>query len=645
MISLDGRSRERIEQLGLIPRKARVFGTDYLHLALPGEGDLYVTSWGLPFFEHLLPNNWRDEQYYSKPENRHLRTRLEGSAHPLRVTTKAVNGRQIDIVVKWCRVGSEVPLQATAKAEFISDEDIVRARWNSPFEEFGLLTDLRQSNQYFQPKLLTQRPLAVYTPAGRHELWQTGRAEWLMRWHNELLRRDQYGLPGEEAIQLDIHRIYALIYGWVKGRDAAYVFETLGLDESELQEMTRRVYQEDMMNRGYRVLDTKPAHFIIRTKSGAPVRDRKGRIVYALVDFELLERTEDYDAKFHRAQRSRYWHFHRYKNRKAKLLPEGLHSMQILGVDYVYGTTSNQGRLFVIGNDPDLFEFYDPARWWTTPRIRLSPIVFRTRSVDSLQLVYRISRVGMRPEQDPSIEPGRSICEFGYNSPFEEFAIAERLRKAGVQTVFPRAVYRTAHESLPAEWLADDSRYGSHANIRTIDGEAVLCRDYDYYTVWGFFRGDDPLKGYREKGHWGLIDIEEACDEGLLDDRQCQELVNNVVERLTRVGFSETIRNDRFILTFENGELSKDEAGRIRVTLCINGHRAFEKGLLSLADCRELISAEQDQLARLGYEALNLNSDQLLLSMDPDGRLRRNRSGKLEAILCNFELIRAPWMH
>ncbi len=505
--------------------------------------------------------------------------------------------------------------------------------------------DLRQSNRDFKRKLLTQRPLAVYTPSERLELWETGRAEWRMSWHHELLRKDQYGLPGEEAIQLDIHRSYALIYGWVKGRDAAHVFSELGLDDQSLEQMTRQVYYEDLMGRGYKVLDTKPAHFIVRRKNGRPVRDRQNHVVYALVDFELLQRTEDYEIKFHAAQRSRYWRFHRYKDRKAKTLPEGLHSMKILGVDYVYGSPSNQGRLFVIGNDPDLFEFYDPARWWTTPRIQLSPIVFRTRTADSLPLVYRVSRVGMRPEHDPSSEQGRAIREFGYNSPFEEIAIAERLRASGVRTVFPRAVYRTAHESLPAEWLADDSRLKSHANLRTIDDEPVLDRNHDYYSVWGFFRGEDPLKGYREKGRWGLIDIEEACDEGLLDDRQCQELIESVMERLTNTGFSETIRNDRFILHFENEELSCDEQGRIRVTLCINGHRALEKGLLDPADYQELITAKRDQLVQLGYEPLNLNGDQLLLSMDPDGIMKRDDAGSLEAILCNFELIRAPWMY
>src|SRR5512140_2048669 len=145
MIDLSESTSDRVRRLGLTAKKARVFGTDYLHLEVPG-GDLYVTSFGLPFLEHLLPDNWGDEAYYREPEHRDLKVRLEGSAHPHKITTKPVNGKAIDIVVKWCRVGSEVHLHATPKADFISDDDLIQARWNSPFEEFGLLMDLRRSN-------------------------------------------------------------------------------------------------------------------------------------------------------------------------------------------------------------------------------------------------------------------------------------------------------------------------------------------------------------------------------------------------------------------------------------------------------------------------------------------------------------------
>ncbi len=131
MIDLSESTSECVRRLGLTSRKARVFGTDYLHVEVPG-GDLYLTSFGLPFLEHLLPDNWRDEAYYAKPEHRGLKVRLEGSAHPHKIRTQAVNGKAIDIVVKWCRVGSEVHLYATPKADFISDEDFIAGTLEQP---------------------------------------------------------------------------------------------------------------------------------------------------------------------------------------------------------------------------------------------------------------------------------------------------------------------------------------------------------------------------------------------------------------------------------------------------------------------------------------------------------------------------------
>jgi hypothetical protein len=46
-----------------------------------------------------------------------------------------------------------------------------------------------------------------------------------------------------------------------------------------------------------------------------------------------------------------------------------------------------------------------------------------------------------------------------------------------------------------------------------------------------------------------------------------------------------------------------------------------------------------------GYENLRLKGDHLLLSMTPDGEIARREDGSLLSILCNFELIRAPWMN
>jgi hypothetical protein len=47
-----------------------------------------------------------------------------------------------------------------------------------------------------------------------------------------------------------------------------------------------------------------------------------------------------------------------------------------------------------------------------------------------------------------------------------------------------------------------------------------------------------------------------------------------------------------------------------------------------------------ERLAAVDCECLDLTGNHLLLSMDPDGRFRRDAEGEVAAALCNFELVR-----
>jgi hypothetical protein len=50
-----------------------------------------------------------------------------------------------------------------------------------------------------------------------------------------------------------------------------------------------------MARLGYRVLDNKPRHVIVRPRPDGTLATRHGRTLYAVVDFELLQRIEDED--------------------------------------------------------------------------------------------------------------------------------------------------------------------------------------------------------------------------------------------------------------------------------------------------------------------------------------------------------------
>ncbi len=87
-----------------------------------------------------------------------------------RLPTRPVEGHHpVDLVVKWSRVGEDVPLNTFTLYKNIN------AEFNSPFEEFALVEELRRG-EYGPPDLSihTQKPLAIYMPPERMQLWQTG---------------------------------------------------------------------------------------------------------------------------------------------------------------------------------------------------------------------------------------------------------------------------------------------------------------------------------------------------------------------------------------------------------------------------------------------------------------------------------------
>lgn len=637
-------ARAAIKRMGLGARTVQLFGVNYLHLFLPQGGDLFLTEHGLPLVEHLLPVNWNDKEYYSRPENATLKVGLPGSSHPHKVTTKPVDGRTQDIVVKWCRVGQDVIFEDLRTSSSFEPEENMRLVWNGPFEEFGLLMELRRTNRLYTPTIRTQRPLAIYSPPEKMQLWQTGRRKYMITAHNKLMLQEQDQNSVEEALELDIHRLYALIYGWVGGMDAAEASREHEDDADELLALTKNAHYGDLASRGFTVLDAKLEHLIVRYSNGNVVRDRSGRIGYALIDFELLQRTHDFEQRYRIAQRKRYWRLLKDQNKKASRSVPGIFRMRHFGIDYVHGEASNQGKLWVVGSNADLFEYFDPSRWRMSPRLQLSSVTYRTLTKDNIKLVYRKSHVGKKPQDDPVEKKARRAKDFGYNSPFEEVAIAVELRKFGVETVLPRAIYRTSHQSESAEWLKDDSRYNSHRSLFSLGDEPVLLPNYDYYLLFGYWQGSDPSFFLDREDSLGPVDITIGLQAGLLRKDEYKAITEDVRARLQAFGFREQIRDDRMLMRFEEGTVIKDKQGRPEITICINGYRTIENGLLNLREYRSMEESIKQKMSDAGYEALRLKGDHLLLSMTPDGELARNKDGSVRSILCNFELIRAPWM-
>ena len=261
------------------PGVISLIGVDYLRLKTGDGGDLYLTRFGLPFREQLAPENWYAPDWFAV-----RRARLPGTSAIYKVPTRPVRGVSLNLVARFSRVGQEIPLDTLTLNENI------HAEFNSPFEEFALVMELRAAGLgASRARILTKRPLAIYMPPEQLRHWQTGRLESKMA-----AKRARH----PEA-ELDLLRQYILLYGWIEGLNAVQAIQALGvtgrLAETFLAETTLHAIH-DLEQLGFRMLDIKPEHLVLRIRpDGSLLRRRTGNPSYALVDYELLERFREPD--------------------------------------------------------------------------------------------------------------------------------------------------------------------------------------------------------------------------------------------------------------------------------------------------------------------------------------------------------------
>jgi len=534
-------------------------GVDYCHLKTEDEGDLYLTRFGVSRWKHLKPENWFERQWFEAN-----RERLEGTSRVYRVPTRRVGGTALDLVVKFSRVGEVVPVDTFTVNQFVN------AEFNSPFEEFSLLMELREG--LAGPRgihILTQRPMAIYVPSKRLQLWQTGRSE-------DKINAKIAQHPG---VEIDILRQYVVLFSWVKGLDAVETADYLrlkGRHRARFISQANHLVIHELEQKGYRVVDMKPQHVILRPQpDGSLLRYRDRQFVYSLIDYELLQRTPEHEQSVRDATRRFYLRHmaHRFAQPRSKPMPAHLKAVQVMGIDYIFGhAQSTGGLLWVVGKDPDLFNFFLPERWRRTPKKQLSATnqICYTQTKDNVNLVWKVSRMGDGPQSEDSVSRRRAVVGHGHNSPFEEFALAFELTRAGVKTVYPRAIYRTGSNRESSRHVEDDRRHTVLADLKTPDGEAAVSRDRDYITVWGFWNGPDELLALDDnRRYWG-VDAAAAKEKGLLTAKELAELMSFVAGRLQRAGVEDLDpKPDHLLISFDaQKRLVLDTEGRPEVRLC-----------------------------------------------------------------------------
>ena len=549
----------------------------YSHTKTSDGGDLYLTRFAEPYREHFEVHNWYERDWF----NEHG-VRLIGTSSVYRVPTREVNGKSLDLVVKNCRVGEDVPIETHTLQEFCD------AEFNSPWEEFSLVMEMREGT--YGPreiKLKTQRPLAIYVPPDRMQPWQSGRSR-------SKINRIHAKHPG---IDLDILKQYKLIYEWIKGKNLPEVCEHIDINDEEIVRHLKAINYKvlaDLDKKGYLVADMKPEHIIFseadslrieelgRSGNHSDAYKRQVALLYELIkegsysviDYELLLRTARHEEEVKVSRRHHYLDDQRDRF-KPTALPAHLKATEIFGVPYIYGhAESTGGHLWVVGRNARLFDYFLPERWRKTPSLKLSDKkeVFYTITKDNIHLVWETSRVGELPGEEDGGSNDPRIRQYGIKSPFEEFAIAQKLKELGIPTVYVRAIYMTGTAKI--EPSVDFRRYDSHKDILDPEGNPVLRENHNYITIRGYYNGPDYSVA-KQGPLYMPVDLSRAVYHGYIDESTCLRLLQKV----------------------------------------------------------------KDNLKNAGYDGSLLKANDLLLAIDSKGKIMNNTHGEPEAIICNFELI------
>ena len=261
-----------------------ILGVPYhVHASADG-GELYVTRHGLPLKDRLASLAWFD------PARRAAQWKplagATGSVHRVTLDPDAAGG-PLHMVVKFCRFGQEVFIGAQASfLKEVPQEVIQGARFNGPFEEFSRVMTLRAAARTRgQVRMHTKRPLAIYCPPRRYPAWKLGRASAELQRCTDFMHR--HLRDDDAAPPLHHDRDYLLIYSWIKGESAQSMHLRGAMDEQALRGLSH-LTAADMMRCGFRCLDHKPAHIILRPRTPGGAAVWGGAPAYALVDFELL---------------------------------------------------------------------------------------------------------------------------------------------------------------------------------------------------------------------------------------------------------------------------------------------------------------------------------------------------------------------
>jgi hypothetical protein len=234
-----------------------------------------------------------------------------------------------------------------------------------------------------------------------------------------------------------------------------------------------------------------------------------------------------------------------------------LKSQSVFQVPYLYSEVpSSKGRLWVVGNDPFLFDYFLPEKWRHVNRTKLSlhHEIFHKISRDGIHLVLKVSKAGEQPDADPFNDRERKILEHGFNSPFEEVALALELNSKAIPTIYPRAIYMTGSTTRISHREYDDSRYISHADLLVPDkNEPILKKDHEYIIIWGYWNGTDEMLADHDGDYYTAINALSAYRQHVISKDTYFSVMETVRSRMLAVGVEDlNLRGTHILLALND---------------------------------------------------------------------------------------------
>jgi hypothetical protein len=181
--------------------------------------------------------------------------------------------------------------------------------------------------------------------------------------------------------------------------------------------------------------------------------------------------------------------------------------------------------------------------------------------------VWKISRVGEKVILQNNDNRSKKALEYGFNSPFEEFSMAQYLSFKGIPTVYVRAIYMTG--SAKTEQSTDKRKYESHSHLVNSQGEPLLREDRNFISIRGFFNGTDSwVAGSHEL--LKPMSLIQAELDGIISSKSKALLREAIIARLINIGIDGSLleANDLIVSLDSKNNIVTTEDNLPEVRIC-----------------------------------------------------------------------------